>query len=215
MEKKTNRVVGVDNGMDLMMDAVNLLGSASRLYSHVHLRWTELSEKERKLMISDNTGAPVKLAEEMKNVNMHKDYCADITDAARDELETLMKKKQAMDAQMRTIIEEKQRRDEVAKRTAETGRVENEDKNAELEEQAMLLMDAGRDIALGRDLGNTNWSVDKKAPVQRPPREPKEPREPRPPKQRLDENGEPIVRQPRPKKLSKKEKKKMKKAAKK
>merc|ERR1712217_704829 len=175
----------------------------------VHLRWTELSEKERKLMISDNTGAPVRLAEEMKNVNMHKDYCADITDAARDELETLMKKKQAMDAQMRTIIEEKQRRDELAKRTAETGRVENEDKNAELEEQAMLLMDAGRDIALGRDLGNTNWSVDKKVPVQRPPREPKEPkekkerppREPRPPKQRLDENGEPIVPKPRPKKL--------------
>merc|ERR1712039_821355 len=117
-------------------------------------------------------------------------------------------------------------REERAKRIAEAGRIEDEDMNAEMEERAMFLMDAGRDIELGKDLGNTNWSVDKKAPAQRqprepkekagrPPREPKPPREPRPPKQRLDENGEPIVPKPRPKKLSKKEKKKMKKAAKK
>merc|ERR1712039_900217 len=113
LEKKTNRVVGVDSGMDQMVQAVDLLASAARLYNHVHVRWASMADKERR-KVAASGGAPANLTQEMERVVLHKEYCSDITEAAREELEGLMKKKQAIDAQMRRIIEEKTEREKEA-----------------------------------------------------------------------------------------------------
>lgn len=182
-EKKTNRVVGVDNGMDQMVHAVDLLGSAARLYNHVHVRWASMADRERKKM-GAASGAPANLSEEMSRVVLHKEYCNDITDAAREELENLMKKKQAMDAQMRTILEEKKAREQQKKDHSEAGKQDGEEKQFEMEEHALRLMESGNDIVLGKDLGSKTLAIDKKDVVQRPPREPKEPKAPREPKER-------------------------------
>merc|ERR1712061_738003 len=107
MEKKTKRVVGVDSGMDQMMHAVELLSSAARLYEYVHLWWAAMSDEERK-QLGAASGSPANLADEMQRVNLHKDYCADITEKAKEELEQLMKLRADIELKMRRISEDKE-----------------------------------------------------------------------------------------------------------
>jgi len=166
LEKKTNRVVGVDSGMDQMVQAVDLLASAARLYNHVHVRWASMADRERR-KVAASGGAPANLHEEMARVVLHKEYCSDITDAARDELEALMKKKQAMDAQMRHIIEEKNARDKEADEKAARSKKDDEQNQAGLEGHAVRLMEDGMDIELGKDLASKTLAMEKKAPVPR------------------------------------------------
>eukprot|EP00415_Alexandrium_ostenfeldii_P000609 UN0609 len=106
LEKKTKRVVGVDSGMDQMTRAVELLNAASRLYAYVHTRWGEISEAERK-RLAMSSGAPANLLEEMKRVGLHKEYCQDITEKAREQLAVLTRTRSEIDAKMKKISEDK------------------------------------------------------------------------------------------------------------
>merc|ERR1711920_1079317 len=153
--------------MDQMVMATELLASASRLYNHVHIRWASMADKERRKLAASG-GAPANLPEEMARVVLHKEYCSDITDAAREELEALMKKKQAMDAQMRHIIEEKKARDKEASEKAARSKQDDEQNQAGLEGHAVRLMEDGMDIELGKDLASKSLAIEKKAPA--PPR---------------------------------------------
>merc|ERR1712217_347280 len=112
-------------------------------------------------------------------VALHKEYCADITDAARDALEDLMKKKQAMDAQMREIIEQKKARDQV-----QASEVEKKKKNqAEVmhhrEDEALRLINTGTEIGLGKDLASKTLGLEKKPVVEKKVKEPKPPPKPK------------------------------------
>merc|ERR1712060_1041236 len=48
-EKATKRVAGVNNAMDHMERAIELLSSAARLYGFVQVFWEQLPDDERKL----------------------------------------------------------------------------------------------------------------------------------------------------------------------
>merc|ERR1711948_122069 len=113
---------------------------------------------------------------------------SDITDAARDELEALMKKKQAMDAQMRHIIEEKNARDKEAAEKAARDKTSDAQNQAGLEGHAVRLMEDGMEIELGKDLASKSLAIEKKAAAppkrEKAPKEPKEPKPPREPKER-------------------------------
>merc|ERR1712087_426615 len=98
-------------------------------------------------------------------------------------LEALMKKKQAMDAQMRHIIEEKNARDKEASEKAARSKQDDEQNQAGLEGHAVRLMEDGMDIELGKDLASKTLAMEKKAPVPRKEKPPKEPKEPKPPKE--------------------------------
>jgi len=154
MEKKTKRVVGVDSGMDQMMRAVELLSSAARLYAYVHLKWAEMSEHERK-RLANASGAPSNLLEEMKRVALHKDYCADITNRAKEELDHLVNLRKDMDGRMARINAEKEERERVQREAMAEDRKKDEERRLEMEEQALHMMDNTREIQLGKNLGET------------------------------------------------------------
>merc|ERR1712099_122705 len=94
------------------------------------------------------------------------------------------KKKQAMDAQMRHIIEEKNTRDKEAAEKAARSKQDDEQNQAGLEGHAVRLMEDGMEIELGKDLASKTLAMEKKAPVPRKEKPPKEPKEPKPPKER-------------------------------
>jgi len=163
MEKKTKRVVGVDSGMDQMTRAVELLSSAARVYAYVHLQWAEMSERERK-RLANTTGAPSNLLEEMKRVALHKDYCADITDRAKEELNHLINLRKDMDDRMHRINAEKEERERVQREAKAEGRKKDEERRLEMEEQALHMMEATREIHLGQNLGEQKDALPKKPP---------------------------------------------------
>mmetsp|Transcript_6724 Transcript_6724/g.18990 ORF Transcript_6724/g.18990 Transcript_6724/m.18990 type:complete len:1372 (+) Transcript_6724:148-4263(+) len=158
MEKKTKRVVGVNSGMDQMTRAVELLAAASRLYSYVHERWGELNEQERK-RLANSSGAPANILEEMKRVGMHKDYCADITARARDELANLSRTRMEMEARMNKISEDKAEKERSLKESQAVEKKKDEERRLEMEEQAIHIMDSTRDIVLGKNLGDLKESM--------------------------------------------------------
>merc|ERR1712218_30183 len=151
MEKKTKRVVGVDSGMDQMMHAVELLSSASRLYEYVHLWWAAMSDEERK-QLGAASGSPANLAEEMQRVNLHKDYCADITEKAKEELEQLMKLRADMELKMKKISEDKEIQQKQKRERDEEDTKKDEERHQEMEDQALRLMDSTKEIDLGKNL---------------------------------------------------------------
>merc|ERR1712113_1233872 len=106
-------------------------------------------------------------------VALHKEYCADITDAARDALEDLMKKKQAMDAQMREIIEQKKTRDQDQAARADKKKAAEKDIMIEREDRALNLINTGGEIDLGKDLASKTLITEKKPVVEKKPKEPK------------------------------------------
>merc|ERR1712129_235584 len=153
MEKKTKRVVGMDSGMDQMTRAVDLLSSAARLYAYVHLKCAEMLEHERK-RLANASGAPSNLIEEMKRVALHKDYCADITNRAKEELDHLVSLRKDMDDRMAGINAQKEERDRVQREAMAEDRKKDEDMRREMEEQALHMMDNTREIQLGKNLGD-------------------------------------------------------------
>jgi len=152
MEKKTKRVVGVDSGMDQMTRAVELLGSAARLYGFVHMRWSELADSERK-RLAQASGAPANLLEEMKRVGLHKEYCADITTRAQEELANLTKTRSEINARMSQIAAQKLEKERNQFESQAVEKRKDEERRMEMEEQAIHIMDSTKDIVLGRNLG--------------------------------------------------------------
>merc|ERR1719264_562766 len=107
-----------------MTRAVELLSSAARLYAYVHIRWAEMSEHERK-RLANTSGAPSNLLEEMKRVALHKDYCADITDRAKEELDHLVTLRKDMDERMAKINRDKEERERNEREAKEAVREKN------------------------------------------------------------------------------------------
>jgi len=152
MEKKTKRVVGVDSGMDQMEHAVSLLSAAARLYGYVDARWVDMAEPERKRLAS-KSGAPANLQDEMRRVSLHKEYCADITTRARDELEKLKLTRKEMDERMHKIVEDREHKEKSQQATQAEEKKRDDERRLEMEEQAIHIMDSTRDIQLGKFLG--------------------------------------------------------------
>merc|ERR1712113_1257216 len=76
-ERKTRRVVGMDNGMNQMNHAVQLLSSAARLFEYVYAQWVGMSDEERKQFVEARSASD-DLIDEMLSASAHKLYCADI-----------------------------------------------------------------------------------------------------------------------------------------
>jgi len=167
MEKKTKRVVGVDSGMDQMSRAVELLKAAARLYTYVHARWEELSEAERR-KLAGTSGAPANLLEEMKRVGLHKDYCADITERAREELANLSRTRAEMDVRMKQISKDKAEKERSQKESAEMERKQDDERRMEMEQQAIHIMDSTKDIVLGKNLADLKDSAAAKPAKNKP-----------------------------------------------
>jgi len=150
-EKKNQRVVGVDSGMDLMKSAVNLLASSTKLYTYVEQRWkiTPSDEQQRLLTVA---GSPQNLAEEMSRVYMHKDYCNDISQKAKEELARLAKLREEMMETMRHNEQERSRKVKQASAFEDEKRKEESERMVEMEEEALRLMMSTSDIQLGKNL---------------------------------------------------------------
>merc|ERR1711957_788654 len=177
LEKKTKRLVGIGSGIDHMTQAVEMLSSAARLYTHVHTTWTGMSETERtELQRSQPYTSPV--VEQMSKVGEHMEYCADIAAKAREELEVLKQKRGEIDAQMRTITENRENRMNEKKEAALEEKKVQEEGRGDLEEQALKLMSSIKDIGLGKNLSES-WKPPPKA--REPGQEPKV-KEPKPKK---------------------------------
>lgn len=167
MEKKTQRVVGVDSGMDQMTCAVELLASAARVYEYVQSRWAIMSDEDKK-QLAARSGSPANLAEEMHRVHLHKEYCADIADKAKEQLQLLKKLRSDMDIQMRKITEDKAERQKMQQQQEEEAQVQDQERRLEMEEQALRLMESTNDIQLGKNLESVTEQKPKQAKDPKP-----------------------------------------------
>lgn len=169
-ERKTRRVVGVDNGMQQMNHAIQLLSSAARLFDYVYRQWIDMTDQERKRLI-DTSGASDSFADEMLSANAHKMYCKDIQTKAQEELVHLQAQRAEIDRRMQENAgqkEEEQRRQiehqQLATISKQDDLDEDNDRAKDLEEKAKQI-DLGKNLELRADT--------KKAPKPKEPREKK------------------------------------------
>lgn len=161
-EKATKRVVGINSGMDHMRRAIELLTAAARLYDYVQVMWEGMSESEKTKVAAVNT-TPTMVFEQLNNVSLHQEYCADIKEKASEEFATLVKKRAKMDEQMKNIATAKEAMEQEDAERVRTEQFETKERNDEFEEQALNLMKMGNTIELGKNLGSlSNAQVDKK-----------------------------------------------------
>jgi len=150
-EKKNVRISGLGSGMDQMLQAVELLDSAARLWSFVHIKWTAMSDDERKLLLK-SSGAPENLAEEMNGVQQRKSYCFDIRDQAKKELDGLMQKRLSTESKVQQIQDARRSvEEERAVQDKEEAR-KREEKRLEVDEHATRLNASSSQIRLGKNL---------------------------------------------------------------
>lgn len=159
-ERKTRRVVGVDNGMNQMNHAVQLLSSAGRLFEYVYEQWLGLSDEERKQFVEARS-ASEEVIDEMLSASAHKSYCQDIQGKAQEELIQLQAKRADIERRMKENAgweEERKRKEQ------ETLQLANKDKEENLQdenERAETLEEKARTIDLGKNL---EFRLNQKAP---------------------------------------------------
>mmetsp|Transcript_28591 Transcript_28591/g.91919 ORF Transcript_28591/g.91919 Transcript_28591/m.91919 type:complete len:1215 (+) Transcript_28591:125-3769(+) len=149
-EKRTQRVVGVDNGMQQMNHAVQLLNSAARLFDYVYNQWMGMTDEERKQMM-EASGSSDDINDEMLSASAHQRYCSDIQNKAQEELVLLQAKRADIERRMQENagFEEEEQKQMQAQQQLATSRqeqlVEDIDRAKDLEEKA-------KQIDLGKNL---------------------------------------------------------------
>lgn len=172
-ERKMRRVVGVDNAMEQMNHAIQLLNSAARLFEYVYKQWIDMSDEARRaLVLSSGMGDTV--ADEMLAASTHKLYCADIQAKAQEELVHLQARRAEIERRVQENAskkaEELRMEQEQLQRTAE----KNQDEAEEANDRARDLEEKARGMDIGKNLEAK--TLDKKTAAK--PKEPKE-KEPR------------------------------------
>lgn len=165
-EKKTHRVVGMDNAKDQMVQAVELLGSAARLFEHVHHEWSAMDKSER-AALRGRSGVASALLEEMDQADKHKEFCQVIADAAKEHLQMLTQKRQHMDRTVQKIEEQKEKHKKEREAADQEDRRIDQERLAEAQERAVRLMETTGDIELGRNLEQA-WKPTAKAGIKKP-----------------------------------------------
>merc|ERR1712151_398463 len=168
-ERKTKRVVGMDNGLDQMNHAVQLLSSAARLFEYVYAQWVGMSDEERTQFVEARSASD-DLIDEMLSASAHRPYCADIQGKAQEELIQLQAKRADIERRMQEnagFEEEEQRRQQEQK---ENEKLSNQEHLDEDNDRAMVLEEKAKQIDLGKNL---EQRVDKKVPKQKEPKDKK------------------------------------------
>lgn len=150
-EKKRNRIVAQQAGMTEMTRALGLLHSARRQFAELTRLWQELS-REEKINASKLASSAFRFRNDMKRIHYHLDYCEHMMDTAVGEQDSLKATKHALDSRMKEIFEE---RDRQAKERDEAKLEEKEraqERQFELEEQAIKLMSTTSTFGLGANL---------------------------------------------------------------
>jgi len=159
-----------DDNIAHMMQAVELLNSAVRLYTYVELRWAAMSSDERRAIATSKI-APSNLIKEISQVDMHKDYSQYMRDRAQAIITTMKEAKVSFEKKMKEVFEVKNAQVEEKKKVEEEERIMETEKKEEMEDQAIRLMTEGMsEIELGKNLEAAKLKEDIK---QKPPKEPK------------------------------------------
>merc|ERR1719296_30656 len=210
-EKRTKRVVGMDNGVTQMNHAVQLLTSAARLFDYVHVQWTTgLTEAERKQVLESSGSLSLLSDEELQSASAHKLYCHDIRAKAQDELEVLKVRKAEIDTKMQATVgqREEEQREKQAMMELQNQAQDKEDEDLE---RANELQEKAKKPELGQNLEQRFAQLSTYAkPAPRPKKEPKEKPAPRSKRAASDEgtgDGEEGDRSGGKEKKSKKDKK--------
>lgn len=150
-EQKTKRLVGASNAVEIMMHAIDLMLSATRLFVYVEGRWNEMTEEQQR-EVADDAAAPAGFQEQMKLLNLHKSYCRDISEQAREELKELVKKQTSFEEDILKVDKRKKEETQTRERVAKRTEAEDEEDAAEREMSALRLMESGLDIKLPRHI---------------------------------------------------------------
>merc|ERR1712039_184709 len=144
-ERKIKRVVGMDNGMNQMSHAVQLLSSAARLFQYVYTQWVGMSNDERTRFVEVRSASD-DLIDEMLSASAHKLYCKDIQGKAQEELIQLQARRADIERIMQEnagFEEEEQRRQQEQKENEKLSNQEHldedNDRAKDLEERLSVL----------------------------------------------------------------------------
>merc|ERR1712039_76709 len=166
-ERKIKRVVGMDNGMNQMSHAVQLLSSAARLFQYVYTQWVGMSNDERTRFVEVRSASD-DLIDEMLSASAHKLYCKDIQGKAQEELIQLQARRADIERIMQEnagFEEEEQRRQQEQK---ENEKLSNQEHLDEDNDAANRLQEKAKRIDLGKNL---EQRADKKVPKQKKPKD--------------------------------------------
>eukprot|EP00930_Biecheleria_cincta_P006993 TRINITY_DN10812_c0_g1_i2.p1 TRINITY_DN10812_c0_g1~~TRINITY_DN10812_c0_g1_i2.p1 ORF type:complete len:1686 (+),score=441.68 TRINITY_DN10812_c0_g1_i2:65-5122(+) len=161
-EVKKKKDFGGPKDKQKMVQAVEFLDSAKRLWCFVESKWSVMTERERKFL-ARSAGAPDNLPKNMEEVAEHVEYCSDIAATAKDALLELADRESELRGKMQAIQDEKMQATSSEKAAQEEEDKKKADQHTEAEDQALRLMDSTREIVLGKNLESAK--IDSKGPV--------------------------------------------------
>jgi len=151
-EKKVDRVVGIESGLDKMERAVEVLSSAANHFGNIKRRWAGMSHNDKKNIAKD-IPEPMKFLEDLKRSDVHQEYCNSVVESGREQLEVLKKKRADLDAKVAEIAAQKKREQAEQERLRKDDEEEQAEENRLDEDEALRIMRAADEIKMPQNIG--------------------------------------------------------------